>query len=95
MSSQSTDAAAIDAIADIARMHDAGERFPTITAYDYPTARIVDEAGIPLILVGDSLGMVMLGYESTVRVSSTRCSTTRAPSSAARGAPSSSATCPS
>ena len=55
-------------IADIARMHAAGERFATITAYDYPTARIVDEAGIPLILVGDSLGMVMLGYDSTVQV---------------------------
>jgi 3-methyl-2-oxobutanoate hydroxymethyltransferase len=56
-------------IADIARMHEEGERFATITAYDYPTARIVDEAGIPLILVGDSLGMVMLGYDTTVRVS--------------------------
>ncbi len=39
-----------------------------LTAYDYPTARIVDEAGVPLILVGDSVGMVMLGYEETVRV---------------------------
>ncbi|RKY15302.1 MAG: 3-methyl-2-oxobutanoate hydroxymethyltransferase [Planctomycetota bacterium] len=56
-------------IADIARMHEEGERFATITAYDYPTARIVDEAGIPLILVGDSVGMVMLGYDTTVRVS--------------------------
>jgi 3-methyl-2-oxobutanoate hydroxymethyltransferase len=56
-------------IADIARMNEEGERFATITAYDYPTARIVDEAGIPLILVGDSLGMVMLGYDTTVRVS--------------------------
>jgi 3-methyl-2-oxobutanoate hydroxymethyltransferase len=56
-------------IADIARMHDQGERFACITAYDYPTARIVDEAGIPVILVGDSLGMVMLGYDTTVRVS--------------------------
>ncbi len=56
-------------IADIARMYAEGERFATITAYDYPTARIVDEAGIPLILVGDSLGMVMLGYDTTVRVS--------------------------
>jgi 3-methyl-2-oxobutanoate hydroxymethyltransferase len=56
-------------VADIARMHEEGERFATITAYDYPTARIVDEAGIPLILVGDSLGMVMLGYDTTVRVS--------------------------
>jgi 3-methyl-2-oxobutanoate hydroxymethyltransferase len=56
-------------IADIARMYEEGERFATITAYDFPTARIVDEAGIPLILVGDSLGMVMLGYDTTVRVS--------------------------
>ena len=56
-------------IADIARMYEEGERFATITAYDYPTARIIDEAGIPLILVGDSLGMVMLGYDTTVRVS--------------------------
>jgi 3-methyl-2-oxobutanoate hydroxymethyltransferase len=55
-------------VADIARLKADGKRFAAITAYDYPTARIVDEAGIPLILVGDSLGMVMLGYESTVRV---------------------------
>ena len=55
-------------IADIARMYEEGEKFATITAYDFPTARIVDEAGIPLILVGDSLGMVMLGYDTTVRV---------------------------
>jgi 3-methyl-2-oxobutanoate hydroxymethyltransferase len=45
-----------------------GERFPMITCYDYSTARIADEADIPIILVGDSLGMVMLGYESTVPV---------------------------
>jgi 3-methyl-2-oxobutanoate hydroxymethyltransferase len=56
-------------VADIARLYADGTRFVTLTAYDYPTARIVDEAGIPLILVGDSLGMVMLGYESTVSVS--------------------------
>jgi 3-methyl-2-oxobutanoate hydroxymethyltransferase len=55
-------------VADIARFRAEGQRFAAITAYDYPTARIVDEAGIPVILVGDSLGMVMLGYESTVRV---------------------------
>ena len=55
--------------ADIARMHADGQRIPMLTAYDYPTARIFDEAGIPLLLVGDSLGEVLLGYESTVRVS--------------------------
>lgn len=39
-----------------------------LTAYDYSTARLVDEAGIPMILVGDSLGMVLLGYETTLSV---------------------------
>lgn len=55
-------------VADIAKMRAEARRIAMLTAYDYPTARIVDEAGIPLILVGDSLGMVMLGYEETVRV---------------------------
>ncbi len=55
-------------ISDIARMYADGERIPMLTAYDFPTARILDDAGIPMILVGDSLGQVALGYESTVRV---------------------------
>jgi 3-methyl-2-oxobutanoate hydroxymethyltransferase len=55
-------------VADIARMHADGERIPMLTAYDYPTARLLDEAGIPFILVGDSLGTVLLGYDSEIRV---------------------------
>lgn len=55
-------------VIDISRMHADGVRIPMLTAYDYPTARIIDGAGIPMILVGDSLGEVILGYESTVRV---------------------------
>ena len=45
-----------------------GERLVCLTAYDYPTARVVDEAGTDLILAGDSLGNVVLGYDSTVPV---------------------------
>jgi 3-methyl-2-oxobutanoate hydroxymethyltransferase len=45
-----------------------GERITALTAYDYPTARLLDESGIDVILVGDSVGMVVLGYEDTTRV---------------------------
>jgi 3-methyl-2-oxobutanoate hydroxymethyltransferase len=45
-----------------------GERVPALTAYDYPTARLLDEAGVPVILVGDSLGMVVLGFPDTTQV---------------------------
>jgi 3-methyl-2-oxobutanoate hydroxymethyltransferase len=55
-------------ISTIARMYADGERIAMLTAYDYPTAKILDDAGIPMLLVGDSLGQVMLGYDSTVRV---------------------------
>src|SRR6185503_13849197 len=55
-------------VADIAKRYADGERLAMLTAYDYPTAQILDEAGIPMLLVGDSLGQVVLGYETTVRV---------------------------
>ncbi len=55
-------------ISDIKDMKARGEKIPMITAYDYTSARIVDASGIPLILVGDSLGQVMLGYDSTIPV---------------------------
>ncbi|MBA7469365.1 3-methyl-2-oxobutanoate hydroxymethyltransferase [subsurface metagenome] len=55
-------------IGEIREMKQRGEKIPMLTAYDYATAKLVDEAGVPLILVGDSLGMVILGYESTIPV---------------------------
>jgi 3-methyl-2-oxobutanoate hydroxymethyltransferase len=45
-----------------------GEKIAALTAYDYPTAKLLDECGVPLLLVGDSLGMVVLGYPNTTLV---------------------------
>ena len=55
-------------ILDIQKMKTRGERIPMVTAYDYTSAQIVDRAGIPMILVGDSLGMVVLGHATTIPV---------------------------
>jgi len=55
-------------IPDLQRMKEEGKKITMLTAYDYPLALLEDKAGIDIILVGDSVGMVVLGYESTVPV---------------------------
>ncbi|MEW5807390.1 MAG: 3-methyl-2-oxobutanoate hydroxymethyltransferase [Acidobacteriota bacterium] len=55
-------------IPDIFARKKEGRRISMITAYDYPSAQVADDAGIDIILVGDSLGMVVLGYENTLKV---------------------------
>ena len=55
-------------VLDVQRFKDEGRRFAMLTAYDFLSARILDEAGIPVLLVGDSLGMVMLGHPTTLPV---------------------------
>ena len=56
------------AIPDFEKMKQAAEKISMLTAYDFPSAQSVEEAGVDMILVGDSLGMVVLGYDSTVPV---------------------------
>ena len=53
---------------DLREKKQRGERITALTAYDYPTARLLDESGVDVILVGDSLGMVVLGYDDTTEV---------------------------
>ena len=55
-------------IRDLQSAKDRGERWPMLTAYDYSTARVFDEAGIPVLLVGDSAANVVYGYDTTVPV---------------------------
>ena len=56
-------------VTDIAKLYSEGRRIPMLTAYDFPTARLLDQAGIPMLLVGDSVGRAMLGYENEIPVS--------------------------
>jgi len=60
-------------IHDLWRMKGEGEKVSWLTAYDYPTARFAEEAGLDLLLVGDSLGMCVYGYEGTVPVTMDQC----------------------
>lgn len=56
-------------VSTVRRQKERGERIAMLTAYDYSTAKLMDESGIDMILVGDSLGMVMMGYEDAQQLS--------------------------
>jgi len=60
-------------VLDFVKMKRTGEKVAWVTAYDYPMASFVEQAGMDMILVGDSLGMVVLGYDSTIPVTMTDC----------------------
>ena len=60
-------------IHDFCRMKESGDKITWLTSYDYPTAQFAEEAGLDMILVGDSLGMCVYGYESTVPVTMGQC----------------------
>lgn len=55
-------------VSEIRAMKNRGEKIAALTAYDFPMAKLLDEAGVPFLLVGDSLGMVVLGYPDTTHV---------------------------
>jgi 3-methyl-2-oxobutanoate hydroxymethyltransferase len=57
-----------ESLAALAGMKSRGEKIAALTAYDYPTARLLDESGVDIVLVGDTLGMVVLGYPDTTSV---------------------------
>ncbi|SFD66269.1 3-methyl-2-oxobutanoate hydroxymethyltransferase [Bacillus sp. OV194] len=53
---------------DFLKMKQSNEKIVMLTAYDYPSAKLAEQGGVDVILVGDSLGMVVLGYDSTIPV---------------------------
>ncbi len=60
-------------ILDLRKMKERGEKITWLTAYDYPTAQFAEEAGLEMLLVGDSLGMCVYGYEGTIPVTMDQC----------------------